>query len=86
MTVILHMSQANVRLPSLTLAIYALPVKLSGMPAKRQDVHEMIMEDCRMSAKSVATNLGMLHVGILFSGAASKEKVLIKVDPATIDD
>lgn len=80
------MSQANVQLPFLTLAISALPIKLSGMPAKRQDIHEMIMEDCRMSAKSVATNLGMLHGEILFYGAACKEKVLIKVDPATIDN
>lgn len=79
------MPQANVRLPILTLAISALTVKLSGMPAKRQDVHEMIMADCQMSAKSAATNLGMLHVEVV-SRAACKEKVSIKVDPATTDD
>lgn len=80
MTVILHMQQASVGLPILTLAISALTAKLGGMPAKGQDIHEMIMEYCRMSAKSMATEIVILHVGVL----TFPEPHVVKVDPTTL--
>ena len=92
-TVALHMQQLNIGLSILKLVNSVLkvrggrPVSVS-VPANVKSIHDMIMEDCRISAKSIAIHVRILRewVGAHYPQWLGNEKAGSKVDPQTFDN